>query len=130
MMCMDTVFDVFEKRTEDQYGVDWSFVDWLLTLCNSLLLVVFLFYLLILLLAVLLLTVYHTMITIQNLTTNEHVKFYYKTNPFDFGPLANCWQVHCHPERVLAEGDDRIEVSYAPFGSFSEGLSYEEAPNP
>jgi palmitoyltransferase ZDHHC9/14/18 len=89
-------------------------------------LILLLFYCLVLLVAVLLLSVYHTVITLQNLTTNEHVKNYYRDNPFDFGPLANCRQIYCMPELVLATGDDRIEADYVPFGTFSEPLSFDD----
>merc|ERR1719235_2187262 len=89
-------------------------------------LVFLLIYCFVLLVAVLLLSVYHTVITLQNLTTNEHVKNYYRDNPFDFGPLPNCKQIYCMPERVLAIGDDRIEADYVPFGTFSEPLSFDD----
>lgn len=89
-------------------------------------LILLLMYCLVLLVAVLLLSVYHTVITIQNLTTNEHVKNYYRDNPFDFGPFLNCRQIYCMPELVVADGDDRIEADYVPFGSFSEPLSYDD----
>jgi len=89
-------------------------------------LIFLLIYCLVLLVAVLLLSVYHTVITLQNLTTNEHVKNYYRDNPFDFGPLPNCRQIYCMPELVLAKGDDRIEADYVPFGTFSEPLSFDD----
>lgn len=89
-------------------------------------LIVLLIYCFVLLVATLLLSVYHTVITMQNLTTNEHVKNYYRDNPFDFGPVPNCQQIYCMPERVLAKGDDRIEADYVPFGTFSEPLSFDE----
>jgi palmitoyltransferase ZDHHC9/14/18 len=90
-------------------------------------LILLLMYCLILLVAVLLLSVYHSVITLQNLTTNEHVKNYYRENPFDFGPLPNCRQIYCMPELVLAVGEDRIEADYVPFtGSYSEPLSYDD----
>jgi len=89
-------------------------------------LIFLLVYCLVLLVAVLLLSVYHTVITMQNLTTNEHVKNYYRDNPFDFGPLPNCRQIYCMPELVLAVGDDRIEADYVPFGTFSEPLSFDD----
>lgn len=89
-------------------------------------LILLLVYCIVLLLAVLLLSVYHAVITLQNLTTNEHVKNYYRDNPFDFGPLPNCRQIYCMPETVLAIGDDRIEADYVPFGTFSEPLSFDD----
>lgn len=91
-------------------------------------LILLLIYCLILLVAVLLLSVYHTVITLQNLTTNEHVKNYYRDNPFDFGPVPNCRQIYCNPELVMAVGEDRIEADFVPFtGSYSEPLSYDDA---
>jgi len=87
-----------------------------------------LIYCFLLLIAVLLLSIYHTVVSLQNLTTNEHVKNYYRDNPFDFGPSLNCRQIYCAPERVLAfDGPDVIEMSDVPFGSFSEGLSFDDA---
>jgi hypothetical protein len=79
--------------------------------------------------AVLLLSVYHTVITIMNLTTNEHVKNYYRDiNPFDAGPLLNCKQIYCFPELVLPEGgEDSIEADYVPFGAYvSETMSFDD----
>lgn len=77
--------------------------------------------------AVLLLSIYHTVVTLQNMTTNEHVKEYYKWgNPFDYGGTLNCQQIYCHPERVLAAEQDVIEMSSSPFGQYSHDLSYEE----
>merc|ERR1712014_337881 len=73
--------------------------------------------------AVLILSVYHTVISLTNLTTNEHVKNYYRENPFDFGPANNCFQIYCAPERVLPVGDDIIELDWKAFGSYSDGLS-------
>jgi len=89
--------------------------------------VFFLLYCLFLVVAVLLLSVYHTVISMQNLTTNEHVKNYYKDNPFDFGGLRNCRQIYCHPELVLAEGSDLVEADYDMHPSYSEGGSFDEA---
>jgi len=90
-------------------------------------LIFLLVYCFVLLVAVLLLSVYHTVITLQNLTTNEHVKNYYTgINPFDFGPAANCRQIYCMPELVMASGDDQIEMDYVQFGSFSEPLSFDD----
>jgi palmitoyltransferase ZDHHC9/14/18 len=72
---------------------------------------VFLVYSVFLLLAVLILSMYHSFIVFQNLTTNEHVKKYYEQdNPFDFGPSRNAKQVLCYPDRVLAQGTDVIEI--------------------
>jgi len=123
MECIYTVFAIFSELTDAQYGEDSGVLDWLYTVGENLFLVVFLFYCLILLLAVLLLSIYHTVISWQNLTTNEHVKNYYRDNPFDYGGRSNVRQIYCYPERVLAEGVDNIEVAYVPFGSYSDGLS-------
>eukprot|EP00913_Durusdinium_trenchii_P012961 g12170.t1 len=56
------------------------------------------------------------------------VKNYYREgqNPFDFGGYKNCKQIYCYPELVLPEGDDKIEVGYLPFGSYSDGQSFDE----
>lgn len=89
-------------------------------------LIMLLLYCMFLLVAVLLLSIYHTVITTQNLTTNEHVKNYYRDNPFDFGARRNCRQIYCMPELVLAEGNDSIEVDYIPFGTYSEPMSYDD----
>ena len=51
--------------------------------------------------AFLLLIVYHVFITAHNLTTNEHLKKYYKVNPFDYGILANCAHCLCYPQALL-----------------------------
>jgi len=85
---------------------------------------VFLLYCLFLLFAVALLSIYHTVIVSQNLTTNEHVKHYYRDNPFDFGILANWSQIWCHPQRVLAKGPQEFEVDTEAFDSYSSDLSY------
>jgi len=91
-------------------------------------LIFLLIYCLILLVAVLLLSVYHSVITMQNLTTNEHVKNYYRDNPFDFTWHSNCTQIYCMPERVLAEGPaDRFEADTIPFGHYSSNASIEYA---
>jgi len=105
---------------------DWGIVAFFDPIIEEPKLIFLLVYCLVLLVAVLLLSVYHTVITMQNLTTNEHVKNYYRDNPFDFGPLPNCRQIYCMPELVLAVGDDRIEADYVPFGTFSEPLSFDD----
>ncbi|CAK0839266.1 unnamed protein product [Prorocentrum cordatum] len=66
--------------------------------------------------AVMALSVYHTKLSLQNRTTNEDLNNY-EYNPYDFGSARNCWQICVHPERVLAEGNDRVEASDKPFGS-------------
>lgn len=124
--CIYIVFYIFHTTNWQKYGDDATFGDWLWVVCKEPKLLVFVMYCLFLLVAVLLLSIYHTVISMQNLTTNEHVKNYYKDNPFDFGSVSNCGQIYCYPERVLAEGDDQIEASYQAFGEWTEGLSYEE----
>lgn len=83
-------------------------------------------YCLVMVLAVLMLSIYHTAIVSQNLTTNEHVKNYYAENPFDMGWKLNCWQIHVQPERVVAHGLDLVEVSRNPFGTYESGYSFED----
>jgi len=124
--CIYVVFCIFDKKTVEDYGPDSDFFDWVVTVWEHPTLIVFLIYCLFLMAAVLLLSIYHTVISLQNLTTNEHVKNYYKDNPFDFGSFLNCRQIYCHPELVLAEGQDEIEADYNPFGSYSEGFSFDE----
>merc|ERR1712137_102132 len=87
-------------------------------------LIVFLLYSVVLMFALLVLSLYHAVISAMNLTTNEHVNCYYKDNPFDFGTLNNCFQVYCHPERVMARGADKFVVRYEPEGSYCPDLSY------
>ena len=68
--------------------------------------------------AFLLLFVYHYFITSHNLTTNEHLKKYYKTNPFDYGPWVNFKHVVCFPQELLPVTDPMdIEASYRQLGS-------------
>lgn len=124
--CISVVFCIFDEKTHQEYGDNADFVNWLYVVCEEPKLIGFLLYCIFLFVAVLLLSIYHTVISAQNLTTNEHVKNYYKDNPFDFGGFRNCRQIYCHPELVLAEGDDCIEADYVPFGSFSDGLSFDE----
>jgi palmitoyltransferase ZDHHC9/14/18 len=72
-----------------------------------------------------LLTIYHFFITSHNLTTNEHIKKYYKVNPFDCGEKFRNWY-HCIvcPDKLLppvASGDQTsnlpIEASYKELAS-------------
>merc|ERR1712060_269720 len=126
MECIYTVFCLFSKLEADDYGADAGIMDWFSAVGGEPRYILFLLYCIVMNLAVLLLSVYHTVISIQNLTTNEHVKNYYRDNPFDFGGFRNCRQIYCHPELVLAEGDDCIEANYVPFGSYSDGLSFDE----
>ena len=69
-------------------------------------------------LAFALLFVYHYFITAHNLTTNEHLKKYYKTNPFDYGVVANFKHCLCYPQELLpvAELPD-VEASYRELAS-------------
>jgi palmitoyltransferase ZDHHC9/14/18 len=67
-----------------------------------------------------LLLIYHTCISARNLTTNEHLKRYYKVNPFD---SDNCWRnwAHClfRPDRLFADSplEADIAASYKPLAS-------------
>lgn len=124
VQCIWTVIDILHEvaATSGVSGV----LSFFYPIVEEPLLVLLLVYCFIMLVAVLLLSVYHTVITMQNLTTNEHVKNYYRDNPFDFGPLPNCRQIYCYPETVLALGDDVIEADWQPFGSYSEALSFDD----
>jgi len=123
--CVYVVFGIWHERNQ-RYG-DPSMESWLWCVAEEPELLGFIFYCLFLLVAVLLLSIYHTVITMQNLTTNEHVKNYYKTNPFDYGCYLNCKQIYCEPERVLATGDDEIRANLQAFDNdWSEGGSFEE----
>jgi len=125
--CIYAVFSIFSATTRNTYGDNSTLVDWFVTVSEEPKLILFLFYCFFLFVAVLLLSIYHTVISLQNLTTNEHVKNYYKDNPFDFGGFLNCRQIYWHPETVLAEGCDKIEADYVPFGTYSDGLSFDDA---
>lgn len=120
------IFRIFNQTSAATYGDKADFLDWLVSISGQPYLVCFLIYCLFLVVAVLLLSVYHTVISLQNLTTNEHVKNYYKDNPFDYGPLRNCTQIYFHPEKVLAEGPDIILADYDNHPSYSDGLSFDE----
>lgn len=119
--------------TVDRYGSiqgPLSFSQWLSSLLEDYKLLLFLIYCIFLILAIALLSIYHTVIIFQNLTTNEHVKNYYKVNPFDYGWRKNCKQVYCFPERVLAPySNEEIECEYVPWGDANddECLSFEDA---
>jgi palmitoyltransferase ZDHHC9/14/18 len=68
--------------------------------------------------AFLLLFVYHYFITSHNLTTNEHLKKYYKVNPFDFGKGANFRHVLCYPQELLpVEENMDVRASYKELAS-------------
>merc|ERR1712137_300972 len=105
------VCQTFGQCVRLEYGDDVDFLQWAGAILGEPKLVLFLLYCILVVLAMLLLSIYHTVVSLLNLTTNEHVKnYYYKVNPFDFGSLRNCRQVYCHPELVLAEGEDKIEA--------------------
>lgn len=124
--CIYVTFCIFDQRTAASYGPQADFLDWVTVVSQDATLVVFLMYCIFLVVAVLLLSVYHSVISLQNLTTNEHVKNYYKENPFDFGMMSNCTQIYCHPERVVAEGPDNVKADYDIHPSYSEDGSYDE----
>jgi len=121
------VIIIFQEIASRQYGPSVGFIDSLILVWEQPKLVAFLLYCIFLMCAVLLLSIYHTVISMQNLTTNEHVKEYYRENPFDHGGFLNLRQVYLHPELVLAEGDDIIETDVVPFGSYTDGRSFDEA---
>ena len=56
-----------------------------------------------------LLFIYHFFITSHNLTTNEHLKKYYKVNPFDYGRWANIKHALCYPQELLPV-EERLDV--------------------
>ena len=60
-------------------------------------------------LAFMLLSLYHLVITSRNLTTNEHVKRYYKINPFDQGCLTN----YQHVILKLEPDSPELKTSYS-----------------
>jgi len=128
MQCLYVTVCYFGQEAADVFGPEYGFLDVLWVLTEDTATVFFFLYCLFLMFAVLLLAVYHTVISLQNLTTNEHVKNYYREgqNPFDYGGFKNCQQIYCFPERVLPEGDDKIEAGYLPFGSYSDGQSFDE----
>eukprot|EP00928_Gymnodinium_smaydae_P074188 TRINITY_DN57252_c0_g1_i1.p1 TRINITY_DN57252_c0_g1~~TRINITY_DN57252_c0_g1_i1.p1 ORF type:complete len:344 (-),score=46.74 TRINITY_DN57252_c0_g1_i1:245-1276(-) len=126
--CIAVILSELDDDASAKEGAHADIVAWFYAIVEDPTYVVLLFVCLFLLVAVLLLSVYHTVISLQNLTTNEHVKNYYtRDNPFDYGPLKNWLQIYCAPQSVLAEGDDIIEVNYHPFGSYSDGLSFDDA---
>lgn len=126
--CLYVTGYVVGQTAEDRFGLDYDFLDDVITFFEDPKIAVFFVYCIILMLAVLLLSVYHTVVSLQNLTTNEHVKNYYREgqNPFDYGGSKNCMQIYFHPELVLPEGEDKIEMDYVPFGSYSDGQSFDE----
>jgi len=125
LQCEWVIFHVLGEVEEKSN--DWGLMEIFGPFWQEPKLIFLLVYCFVLLVAVLLLSVYHTVITLQNLTTNEHVKNYYTgANPFDFGWQANCRQIYCMPELVVAKGEDQLEMDYVPFGSFSEPLSLDD----
>lgn len=124
--CIYTALCTFHEHAQRRYGKDFGLIDWAVTVWREPKVVAFLLYCLVLVVAVLLLSVYHTLISLYNLTTNEHVKNYYRENPFDFGFYLNCRQIYCYPELVLADGQDTVEADDIPFGSYSDNLSFDE----
>ena len=56
-----------------------------------------------------LLFIYHYFITSHNLTTNEHLKKYYKVNPFDYGTWVNLKHALFYPQALLPV-DERLDV--------------------
>ncbi len=66
-----------------------------------------------------LLLLYHGFVAAHNLTTNEHLKKYYKVNPFDVGCWVN-W-MHClvTPHLLLPQGEqlDQLAASYKELAS-------------
>ncbi|CAD7948083.1 unnamed protein product [Amoebophrya sp. A120] len=65
-----------------------------------------------------LLALYHSGITLYNLTTSEHVKNVDKVNPFDMGWERNAKHVWCTPETLISEGE-HVDLVY-------EGIQDEE----
>merc|ERR1719315_195325 len=76
--CIYATTQVLHQTMVEQYGEKVDAVHWFVTLLQEPYLVVFPFYCIVLLAGTLLLSVYHTVISTQNLTTNEHVKNYYR----------------------------------------------------
>lgn len=126
VLIIGTTIFVLNSDTDVAGQGDEAIENELGVVAGSFLLVALLIYCVFLMTATLLLSVYHTVIVSQNLTTNEHVKGYYYDNPFDFGPSANFAQVFCHPERVLAEGLDYIQPSKEPQSSWEDSMSYDD----
>lgn len=128
LQCCYVVSIVLGNSASGKYGEgEADLFDWLTVICANIKLVVLFLFCVVLFVAVLLLSIYHTVISMQNLTTNEHVKYYYKENPFDFGAMKNLRQIYCFPELVLAEGPDLVEADFVPSGSFSDYASYEDS---
>eukprot|EP00927_Polykrikos_kofoidii_P053653 TRINITY_DN4823_c0_g4_i1.p1 TRINITY_DN4823_c0_g4~~TRINITY_DN4823_c0_g4_i1.p1 ORF type:complete len:355 (-),score=38.40 TRINITY_DN4823_c0_g4_i1:224-1288(-) len=126
--CCYVICSVLGNFALSRYGEGGaSFVDWLTVMGTHLKLVMLFVFCVIVFLAVLLLSIYHTVISMQNLTTNEHVKMYYRENPFDFGAVKNLRQIYCYPQLVLADAPDLVEADFVPQGSFEDFASYDDA---
>lgn len=123
---INSVFMAIGAQAVQLYGEDAGFIDSLSTMTEEPVLLLFLLYCVALWVALTLLSIYHTVVTLRNLTTNEHVNNYYDDNPFDYGGFRNCRQIYCYPERVLAEGEDLIEVDYPVGGNDYDGGSESE----
>lgn len=126
MQCINTTLVIFDQTAASKYGERLDFLDKLVSVSEEPVLACFFLYLLLLVVPLFMLSLYHTAICYQNLTTNEHVKNYYVDNPFDYGPLRNYWHIFLHPERVLAEGPDILQADYDAHPSFSEGGTFDE----
>jgi len=110
--------------SENSFG----FVDTIEILFEDFALTAFLVYTLVIFLATIILALYHTGITSRNLSTNEHVKNYYKENPFDQGALHNFQHTCCYPEALLMHEESYDSPTYIRlYGSTnSECLSFGE----
>lgn len=127
--CLYVAGCVMGQKVVEANGSDYDTADMIITILEEPKYLLFFVYCLVLMLAVLLLSIYHTVISFQNLTTNEHVKNYYREgyNPFNMGGSSNCFQIYCRPEWVLPVGEDQIEVAYEPFdSSYQDGFSFDE----
>lgn len=65
-----------------------------------------------------LLFLYHYFITAHNLTTNEHLKKYYKINPFDYSKWVNLKHALCYPQDILPVPEELdVQASYRELAS-------------
>jgi palmitoyltransferase ZDHHC9/14/18 len=109
-MCLlfPVAFWLVQAQLRDIYNEhEWPNIEDFLTQNVALLIVLVLS--LLGLLAFALLFIYHYFITIHNLTTNEHLKKYYKVNPFDYGRWVNIKHALCFPQNLLPTAD-RLDV--------------------
>lgn len=111
---------------ENQY-VDFSYSGFKLLMNNLLydfVLYAFLAFCIVVWCGVALLSLYHSLITLFNVTTNEHVKSGGTDhNPFNQGTAGNCFQVLCEPETLpmdLKSGEEAV-YQYLPDGEGGEG---------